>query len=176
MILKLKRTPGIYVVGFMGAGKTTIGRCLAERIGWHFGDLDDDIVAAQGVSVAEIFDTRGEAEYRRLETDAIRARVRRIECGQPTVLALGGGAFIDPVNHTLLKNNGVTVWLDCPRDVVERRLSNATDRPLARDMGRFRALYEERRGVYSGAEFRVEIGSDDPMENVERILELSIFK
>ncbi len=176
MILKLKRTPGIYLVGFMGSGKTTVGRHLADRIGWHFCDLDDDITAREQMSVAEIFDTRGEAEFRRLESEAIRARVRRIECGQPTVLSLGGGAFIDPTNYKMLENNGITVWLDCPLHRIERRLADATDRPLARDIDRFRALFEERRGVYGIADFRVEICSDNPAENVEQILALSIFK
>src|ERR1022692_5190369 len=66
MILKLKRTPGIYLVGFMGSGKSTIGRLLAERIGWHFVDLDEEIEAAERMSILEIFETRGEAEFRRV--------------------------------------------------------------------------------------------------------------
>ncbi|MDQ6705626.1 MAG: shikimate kinase, partial [Acidobacteriota bacterium] len=133
MILKLKRTPGIYLVGFMGSGKTTVGRLLAERIGWNFYDVDDDIEAREKTSIARIFEMRGEAEFRRIETDAIRARVRRIECGIPAVLALGGGAFVQPENYALLSNNGVSVWLDCPFDVIRRRVANDSSRPLARD-------------------------------------------
>ena len=92
MILKLKRTPGIYLVGFMGSGKTTIGRHLADELGWSFADLDADIEAEQGTTIAQIFDTRGEDEFRRIETAAIQKRVRMIEKGRPMVLALGGGA------------------------------------------------------------------------------------
>ena len=82
MILKLKRTPGIYLVGFMASGKTTIGRALAHELGWAFADLDQDIETAEGVSIAEIFDRRGEEEFRKIENAAVRRRVlRRIESG-----------------------------------------------------------------------------------------------
>src|SRR5215472_12594229 len=86
MILKLKRTPGIYLVGFMAAGKTTIGRMLADELGWSFFDLDEDIEAAQGSTIAQIFDTRGEEEFRKIEQDAVRKRVGEVERGKPMVL------------------------------------------------------------------------------------------
>ena len=82
MILKLKRTPGIYLTGFMASGKTTIGRLLAEELGWHFCDLDEQIEAQQGTSIAQIFDTLGEQEFRRIESEAIRAHVRSVERGR----------------------------------------------------------------------------------------------
>ncbi len=88
MILKLKRTPGIYLVGFMACGKTTVGRMLAEELGWHFVDLDDDIEAKPQCSIEEILDQRGEEELRRLEHEAIVSRVHAIEGGTPTVIAL----------------------------------------------------------------------------------------
>ena len=109
MILTLKRTPGIYLVGFMGSGKSTIGRLLAERIGWHFVDLDAEIEAAESMSILDIFETRGEAEFRRIEREKMRALVRAIESGRPTVLALGGGAIVQHENHALLENNGVAI-------------------------------------------------------------------
>src|ERR1700683_3255811 len=74
MLLKLKRTPGLYLVGFMGSGKSAVGRLLADELGWSFADVDDDIEKEQGVSIADIFDTRGEEEFRRLEQEAIRKR------------------------------------------------------------------------------------------------------
>ena len=122
MNLKLKCTPGIYVVGFMASGKSTIGRLLAQRLGWTFVDIDDEIEAAERTAIAEIFDTRGEAEFRRIETAIIHRHVHRIGQGIPAVLALGGGAFAAEANRALLENNGVTVWLDCPFEVVERRV------------------------------------------------------
>ena len=110
MILKLKRTPGIYLVGFMGSGKSTVGRLLAERIGWHFVDLDAEIEAAEKTAIFEIFESRGEAEFRRLERETLRRHVRAIECGRPAVLALGGGAVVQPENHALLAENVRTGW------------------------------------------------------------------
>ena len=175
MITRLKRSPGIYVVGFMAAGKTTIGRLLADRLGWNFADLDEDIEAAERCAIAEIFAGRGEAEFRRIETEALRARVRTIERGTPTVLAMGGGAFAHPGNFELVENNGVTVWLDCPLEVVKRRVAQAEHRPLAKDPERFERLYEERRQAYGRADFRIAVESDDPAQAVEAVLVLPIF-
>jgi len=170
MNLKLKRTPGIYVVGFMASGKSTIGRLLAQRLGWSFVDIDEEIEAAEKVAIAEIFDTRGEAEFRRIEAAIIHRHVRRIGQGNPAVLALGGGAFAAQANRDLLENHGVTVWLDCPFQVVERRVALASHRPLARDPRQFAALYQARREAYALAHVRVPIESDDPAVVVDAIL------
>ena len=176
MILKLKRTPGIYLVGFMGSGKSTVGQLLASRIGWKFFDLDTDIEASQQTSIAEIFETRGEAEFRRLESEAIRARVRRIECGIPAVVALGGGTFVQPDVYALLTGNGVSIWLDCPFDVIQSRVARNGVRPLARDPAAFEQLYNDRRKYYGLADFRIEVTEDDPGRTVESVLELSLFQ
>ena len=81
MNLKLKRTPGIYIVGFMGSGKTTVGRLLAEEIGWRFADLDEDIEHSQRRSVSDIFLHQGEEAFRRIEHEALSDRVRSIRRG-----------------------------------------------------------------------------------------------
>lgn len=175
MILKLKRTPGIYLVGFMCSGKTTIGRILAHELGWSFVDLDEDIEADQRTTIADIFDTRGEEEFRRIETAAIQRRIHLIERGRPMVVALGGGAFTQHFNFELLENNGISVWLDCPFAMVSERVGRNSNRPLARDPGKFRELYESRRAAYERADFRIEIHGDDPMPVVQRILNLPIF-
>lgn len=176
MILKLKRTPGIYLTGFMGSGKSTIGRLLADRIGWQFVDLDAEIEAAQKMSIVEIFETRGEAEFRRLEREKMGERVRAIECGRPTVLALGGGAIVEPENYALVENNGVTIWLDCPFETIRRRVGAAAHRPLARDPVSFAQLYETRRESYARADYRIPIESDDPAVAVAALLRLPLFK
>jgi shikimate kinase len=176
MNLRLKRTPGLYLVGFMGCGKTTIGRLAAARLGWSFADLDDDIEAAEGVTITGIFAGRGEAEFRRIESEALRARVCQISAGRPTVLALGGGAFVQPANYELIEQHGVSVWLDCPLDVLQARVSGATHRPLARDPKRFAELFEARRPFYSRADYRLPIETDDAAAAVDALLALPLFQ
>jgi len=175
MILKLKRTPGLYLVGFMASGKTTIGRILADELGWSFADLDEDIVASEGAAIADLFDTFGEEEFRKREERALRKRVGQIERGQPTVLALGGGTFTFAANQKLLIDNGITIWLDCPFDRVAARIDGSHHRPLARDAVRFRQLYADRRAAYENAEFRIEIQDDDPKPVIAAILKLPVF-
>ncbi len=175
MILKLVRTPGIYLVGFMGSGKTTVGRALADHLGWDFLDLDAEIEAEQHCTIAEIFGRFGEEHFRAIETEAIRKRVRRVRTGRPVVMAVGGGAFAREENIELLEENGVTVWLDCPLEVASRRVAANSDRPLARDPEKFRQLYEARRAAYAKADYRVEACGDDPKTIVESIAALPIF-
>jgi shikimate kinase len=173
MNLKLKRTPGIYLVGFMGSGKTTVGRHLADRLGWSFFDTDAEIEKAEKTPIAEIFDHRGEPEFRRIETEVLREHVRWIERGRPAVLALGGGAFAREDNRALLSDSGVTVWLDCPLDVVRRRVTaqhGGALRPLARDPQKFEALWTARRDVYQLADIHVPIDCDDPESAIAAIL------
>jgi shikimate kinase len=176
MNLKLKRTPGLYLLGFMASGKSTIGRHLADRLGWSFFDIDHEIEAAEKCSIAEIFDTRGEVEFRRIETDILRAHVKWIERGRPAVLALGGGSFLSPQNREMLASNGISVWLDCPFDVVQQRVSQSSHRPLARDPEAFAALYTARLETYRMADIRVPIESDDPRQTVETILKHPLLK
>ncbi|MCW5981773.1 MAG: shikimate kinase [Bryobacteraceae bacterium] len=175
MILKLKRTPGIYLVGFMACGKTTIGRMLAETLGWSFVDIDDDIEARAKTTISDIFDAVGEEEFRRLETGALTERVRMIERGDPMVIALGGGAFARSENYELISTNGVSIWLKCPLSMLQQRVASATHRPLARDPARFAELYRARLPLYGRADFHVEIRSDDPKPALTDILKLPIF-
>jgi shikimate kinase len=90
------------------------------------------------------------------------------------VLALGGGAYVQAGNRELLENNGVTVWLDCPLETIERRLNGDESRPLAQANGLGR-LYEDRRPLYSQADYRVEIDTEDVTELIQRILKLPLF-
>lgn len=176
MILRLKRTPGIYLVGFMGSGKSTIGRLLAEEIGWEFVDLDDLIEQAAGMTISTVFDVRGEEEFRKLEHQALHRVVDMVERGKAHVVALGGGAFAQQRNYDLLENNGVTVWLDCPIEVLEKRVARQSHRPLARDPEKFRLLHEARRDAYAKADYRVEVNDADPSVHVGSLLKLPVFK
>lgn len=175
MILKLKRTPGIYLVGFMACGKTMVGRKLAERLGWSFSDIDSEIEAEQETTIADIFDTRGEEVFRDLETEAIRKRVQLIQRGKPMVVALGGGAFTRRHNYEVLEGNGVTIWLDCPLSIIRRRIGTSSHRPLARDRTRFEVLYYTRRESYARADYCVQIVGDNPEAAVDAVLALPIF-
>ena len=170
MNLKLKRTPGIYVVGFMGSGKSTIGRLLAHRLGWSFFDMDHEIEAAEGSSIRDIFEARGEPEFRRIEAAILEQHISWIEQGRPSVLALGGGAFAGEGNRALLADRGITIWLDCPFEIVERRAARTAHRPLSRDPVRFAALYRERVESYRLADIHIAITGDDPDPAVEAIL------
>jgi shikimate kinase len=172
MILKLKRTPGLYLVGFMGCGKTSVGPAVADELGWTFVDIDQDIEAERNISIVEIFDALGEPAFRDMETAAIRKWVRMVETGRPMVIALGGGAFAP--NFDLLEEHGVTIWLDCPLDTIRERVADNSSRPLARDPARFEALYRERAAVYSKADYRVD-ASGAPSTVVQAILDLPIF-
>jgi shikimate kinase len=170
MNLKLKRAPGIYVVGFMGSGKSAVGRLLAHKLGWSFFDLDHEIEAAERTTIADIFETRGEAEFRRIETSMLRQHVSAVEQGRPAVIALGGGTFAQEVNRKLLADCGITIWLDCPFEVVSRRVAQASHRPLARDPERFAALYQERLASYQLADIHIPITCDDPAVAVAEAL------
>ena len=171
----LKRAPGVYLAGFMGSGKTTVARVLADRLGWDFIDLDAEIEAVEQTTIAHLFETRGEPEFRRIETEALRKVMRRIERGMPSVIALGGGSFAQPVNTELLEGHGISVWLDCPFETITARVMEADSRPLARDPERFRLLYEERRAAYGLATYRID--ADCEVERaVDLILELPCWK
>src|SRR5205823_12787324 len=91
----------IFLVGFMGAGKTTVGKALAERLGWRFIDLDDAIEAHEGRKIAEIFRASGENEFRRAEAEALCSRIEQLDSRNPTVMALGGGAYGQEPNRRL---------------------------------------------------------------------------
>jgi len=179
MNLKLKGTPGVFLVGFMASGKSTVGRHLAHRIGWNFFDIDAEIEGAEKMTIAELFEKRGEPEFRRIETEILKQHVRWIERGRPAVLALGGGAFCEAANREMLENNGVTVWLDCPFEFVQRRVARQHGgalRPLARDPEKFAALWESRREIYRLADVHVPITCDEVDEAVAAILASPVFQ
>jgi shikimate kinase len=175
MILKLKRTPGIYVVGFMGCGKSTVGRVLADELGWSFFDLDDEIESDAGSTISEIFDTHGEEVFRVMEAAALAKRVRAVQSGRPQVIALGGGALMSDKNFELIANHGVVVWLDAPFELIEKRVAAESHRPLARNPEHLRELFEIRYSRYALADYRVEAPEEEAMATARRILELPLF-
>ncbi len=158
----------------MGAGKTSVGRRLAKLLGASFVDADEEIVAAAGMSIADIFETYGEPVFRDLE----RRVIARLLEGPPGVLALGGGAFVDPLTRARVKEKAVSIWLDADLDtLVERTGRKRASRPLLKD-GDLRAklarLLDERTPCYAQADHRVESGTRPPEDiaaAIVRILE-----
>jgi shikimate kinase len=162
------------LTGFMGSGKTTVGRMLAERLGWRFVDLDSRIVDRAGLSIVQIFRNHGEPAFRALEADMLeRALGEAGEQDRPAVIALGGGTLTRPENLVRLRQAGaMLVWLDCPVEELLLRCAGMADRPLFTDEAGFRRLYDERRPLYAQAEYRVDAATE-PARVVERILALA---
>jgi shikimate kinase len=142
---------GIVIVGFMGAGKTTVARELARKVSFPMIDLDEFIVEHEGQPIAEIFDHEGETHFRSLESAALRALLTDENRG---VLALGGGAWTIPENRELVMSAGWTsVWLDTPFELCWSRIAASPElRPLATEQTKARALYDERRAAYQLAQ------------------------
>lgn len=162
----------VFLSGFMGAGKTSVGRLLAARLGWEFVDLDEEVERRAGMSVRRIFEAMGEPEFRRLEAEALRQAIARDD----VVVATGGGTVTFEANARLLKAHGVTVWLKPSFDTLAARLAAAggvgkEDRPLFRDQSQALALYLQRLPAYRAADRTVEVGVDEePEEVAARIL------
>ena len=142
----------VALVGFMGAGKTTVGRALAERIGWRFEDLDDLIQTREGLTIEQIFSHRGEPAFRDLEHVVLRETIAN-ENPEHLVLALGGGAFVASHNQELLRAARIpAVFLDAPAEELFRRCEQpGINRPNRRDRETFSELYERRRPAYMNA-------------------------
>ena len=155
----------------MGAGKSSVGRALAEELGWTFEDLDQRIERREQRKVPEIFRKSGESEFRRAEHAALRELLRELTAGAEKVVALGGGAFAQKRNARLVEVGGVpSVFLDADVEELWRRCKQQAEqqrmeRPLLGSLKNFRELYETRKPHYLKASFRLETGG----KTVERI-------
>jgi shikimate kinase len=171
------KSPSVYLVGFMGCGKTTVGTKLAQRLAWRFVDLDVCIEEEEGRTIAEIFARAGEAAFRRKERETLQRVLEGGVQGGGRVIALGGGTFAQPPNFEMLQSaRAITVWLECPVEELLLRCALLTNRPLFRDEASFRELYEQRLPFYHQATFTVGTGNADPGEVVTRILALPVFQ
>lgn len=168
-------TRRVFLVGFMGAGKSSVGRALASHLGWEFCDLDQVIEKREGRTVAEIFAEREEAGFRAAETQALQELLQDPAGKGDLVIALGGGTFAQPQNRRALEQaEAITVLLEAPVDELRKRCTaDGTVRPLATDQERFARLYEERLAAYQMATHKVNtMGKtvDDVAEEIVRIL------
>ena len=156
----------IYLVGFMAAGKTTVARLLATRLGWRAEDVDELIEARERLTVAEIFARHGEPYFRAAERDILRLLLPL----RHTVVATGGGTFMDPENRQAINLDGTSVWLDVPIDTVVSRLPADGRRPLSSDRAQMERLFALRQAAYLQAHLRVE-ATAPAEEIVERVLD-----
>ena len=151
----------VVLVGLMGAGKTSIGRRLAARLGLPFRDADQEIELAAGCTIPELFARYGEAAFR----DGERRVIRRLLAGDPMVLAFGGGAFIDERTRAATRDEAVTVWLRCSLPTLVRRVATRDNRPLLNGVDReetLRRLMEQRHAIYAEADVIVDCGDEPP--------------
>lgn len=160
----------IALVGLMGAGKTTIGRRLAQTLDLPFIDADAAIVDAAGQSIDEIFALRGECEFRRGE----RQVIARLLAGPTHVLATGGGAFIDPRTRAMMKERAISIWLKAPLDILMKRVAKRENRPLLKEddpRAVMERLMRERYPIYAEADLTVETGAGPHNTAVAALLE-----
>lgn len=146
------RADKIYLVGFMAAGKTTLARALAKRLGWRAVDIDELIEAREHQSVSEIFARRGEAYFRAVERAVLAEQLEP----RHVVVATGGGTFSDVQNRAAINRDGASVWLDVPLDRLIDRIPADGRRPLAADRATLERLYYQRRGFYEQAHLRLD--------------------
>lgn len=148
----------IFLVGFMGAGKSTVGRALAERTGYGFLDTDAEVEARAGRSIEELFRAHGEGYFREREWEALLSVATRTRL----VVATGGGLFLAEAHRDFIRRHGVSVWLDAPLDLVWERCRDLPGRPLSTTRAELAELLAARRDRYALADHRVPVGELDP--------------
>lgn len=157
----------IYLVGFMGSGKTTTARALSSRLGWPWEDVDDLIEKREQTTVAEIFARQGEAYFRQAERDILKL----VQPIRHLIVATGGGTFVDPDNRASMNLDGVSVWIDVPLADLIPRIPQDGRRPLASDLAQLERLFHARLEAYRQAHIRIAAGYQSPIEIVDEILD-----
>ena len=162
-MVRLKKT--VAMIGMMGAGKTAVGQAVARLLAVPFVDSDEEIIRAADRSIAEIFERDGEAFFRARESEVLNRLLR----GSPCILSTGGGAFLAEHNRSLVKAQGVSVWLRVDLDLLWQRVRHKTTRPLLRTANpreTLRTLYEARLPFYQMADMAVDSAADLSVEDM----------
>lgn len=146
------KTDKVYLVGFMGAGKTTVGRALARRLGWQHADIDELIERREHMTVADLFARKGEPYFRAVERAVLMDQLPL----RHAVIATGGGTFVDPQNRAVINQDGASVWIDVPLERLIARVPADGRRPLAADRTEFERLFLLRRAAYEQAQLRLD--------------------
>ncbi|WP_409297797.1 shikimate kinase [Peribacillus sp. SCS-26] len=158
----------IYITGFMGSGKTTVGAILGDMTGLPVYDIDQEVIKAEGMNISEIFADKGEAYFRQRESGMLRSLP-----AADAIITTGGGTVLQEENRKYMKENGRVVFLDCRIEEIERRLAADSSRPLLAGNKRadLRRLYEERLPVYREAEITISINRQTAEEAAAEILQ-----
>ena len=177
METKVRFQGNIYLMGFMGCGKTTVGKLLSEFIDWPFIDVDEIIAKESSLSIPEIFEKKGEAHFRKLE----KSMIRKIAQKKGYVVALGGGAVVDHENWEMISTSGITVNLSYPPEIIAKRLEGETNRPLVDNIHRdtrlshISNLMKKREPFYKRADlilhFNIEIAPQQVAKMIKIYLE-----
>lgn len=160
----------IVIIGFMACGKTEVARVVAKELNLKMVDLDEEITSIKGRSPAELIREEGEASFRNIETASLK---RVLDRNDANVIALGGGAWIQPANRQLLADrNAMIVWLDTPFEICWTRIeSSSEDRPLGTTREQASELFKRRYPIYQTGSVRIEVtATDNPADVAVRVL------
>ncbi len=156
----------IFLVGFMGSGKSAIGRALADSLDYSFLDTDDMVEEKEGRSIEQIFEESGEGYFREKEWEALRS----LKGLSRAVVSTGGGLFLGAQHRDLIKELGMSLWLDAPFEEILNRLRGSSSRPLFKDEVSLRAMHEKRKARYALADLRVKTDRLAIDEIIKKIL------
>jgi shikimate kinase len=167
-------TPRLLLVGMMGAGKTTVGRLLADKLGWGYFDSDAEVEAATGLTVPELFARDGEDAFRQAETDALTLACHS---SSPAVVSVAGGAVLRPANRELLQESGTVIWLRARPETLAARVGDGHGRPLldGDPAAAITHLDAVRRPLYQEvADVIIDVDDLGPQQVATHILELGL--
>lgn len=162
----MKKKDVIFLVGFMGSGKTAVGKALAEKLGYSFLDTDEMVEKKEGRSIHQIFKESGEGYFREKEWEALFS----LEGLSRAIVSTGGGLFLGAPQRTFIKEQGVSMWLNAPFDEMLKRLKHSPARPLFKDEESLREMLENRKAKYTLADYEVRTGGLSIDEIIERVL------